>query len=109
MERLKQNLDQAIISVMELSTEGIFIEDTEGNILLCNEAGAAMFGYTPEELQQKVEELRTQLEEFYNTWVDPDMDGRKEAVCGRGQNCKIGKEAAGKMTFHPWVNVEYTK
>lgn len=67
------------------------------------------FGYTPEELQQKVEELRTQLEEFYNTWVDPDMDGRKEAVCGRGQNCKIGKESAGKMTFHPWATVEYTK
>ena len=51
MEHLKQNLDQAVISVMELSTEGIFIEDTDGNILLCNQAGAEMFGYSQEELQ----------------------------------------------------------
>lgn len=67
------------------------------------------FGYTGEEIQKKVEELRTQLEEFYIAWVDPDKDGRKEAVCGRGQNCKVGKESAGKQTFHPWATVEYTR
>lgn len=67
------------------------------------------FGHSPEEIQQKVAELRTQLEEFYNTWADPDKDGRKEPVCGRGQLCKVGKESAGKLTFHPWATVEYTK
>ena len=67
------------------------------------------FGHSPEEIQQKVAELRTQLETFYNTWADPDKDGRKEPVCGRGQLCKVGKESAGKLTFHPWATVEYTK
>lgn len=51
MDNLRHNLDQAILNVMELSIEGIFIEDTAGNILLCNQAGADMFGYTKEEME----------------------------------------------------------
>lgn len=67
------------------------------------------FGYTGEEIEQKVAQLRAQLEGFYNTWADPDKDGRKEPVCGRGQLCKVGRESEGKLTFHPWATVEYTK
>jgi PAS domain S-box-containing protein len=37
-------------AVMELAPDGVFLETTEGEILHVNEAGAAMFGYTPEEM-----------------------------------------------------------
>ena len=86
LERLKQNLDQAIISVMELSTEGIFIEDTEGNILLCNQAGAAMFGYTPEEMQAlHIRDLRpADGTAIPSAWCD--ADGRPDV---RLEDCRV--------------------
>jgi len=48
MDRRKKEM----LKVLNFSIDGIFIEDTCGNILLCNQAGAEMFGYTIEEMQR---------------------------------------------------------
>lgn len=42
---------QGMMQIMDYCIDGIFIEDTKGNILTCNKAGARMFGYTKEELE----------------------------------------------------------
>ena len=91
MEHLKQNLDQAVISVMELSTEGIFIEDTEGNILLCNQAGAEMFGYSQEELQAlHVSALRPASDATIpSSWHD--ADGNPDVLV---ENCRLRRDGS---------------
>lgn len=43
-------LDENVFSALNLSIDGIFIENTNGDILMCNRAGAQMFGYTIEEI-----------------------------------------------------------
>lgn len=40
-----------MLNALNLFIDGVFIEDTCGNILMCNQAGAEMFGYTIEEMQ----------------------------------------------------------
>lgn len=67
------------------------------------------FNYGPKFIEEKVQELRTYLEDWFDTYADPEKDGKSEPVCGRGQLCKVDPEANGKLTFHPTVAVEYTK
>ena len=47
---MKKKHDELIMKIMELSIDAIFIEDTAGDILMCNKAATEMFGYTKEEL-----------------------------------------------------------
>lgn len=67
------------------------------------------FYHGPKKIEAKVEELRGQLEDWFRAYVDPAIDGKCEPVCGRGQMCKVGKEAGGKLTFHPATAVEYSR
>jgi len=48
-ESLRESEEKFRILV-EMATDAIFIETTEGHILECNTAGAKMFGYTKEEM-----------------------------------------------------------
>jgi len=48
-ETLRENEEKFRILV-EMDTDGIFIETVEGRIIECNTAGAKMFGYTKEEM-----------------------------------------------------------
>jgi arylsulfatase A-like enzyme len=67
------------------------------------------FYYGPKFIEEKTEELRGQMEEWFRRYVNPESDGRLEPVCGRGQLCKVGSEAGGKLTFYPAVDVEYSR
>ena len=67
------------------------------------------FGYDAKEIEETVTALRKQLESFFRLYADPDKDGRVEPVCGRGQLCKVGKEAEGRLTFSPWAIQEYKR
>lgn len=42
--------DEDVLTALDFSIDGIFIENTNGDILMCNQAGAEMFGYTIEEI-----------------------------------------------------------
>ncbi|MGL4799712.1 MAG: PAS domain S-box protein [Cellulosilyticaceae bacterium] len=42
--------DNNVLVALNLSLEGVFIENLKGDILMCNQAGAEMFGYTREEI-----------------------------------------------------------
>lgn len=67
------------------------------------------FYYGPKFIEEKVVEMRGMMEEWFRTYVNPEIDGKAEPVCGRGQICKVGPEAGGKLTFHPAVDVEYSR
>lgn len=67
------------------------------------------FNYGPKFIEEKVTELRQMLEEFFEKYVDPRIDGKGEPVCGRGQLCRVGKTAEGKLTFQPTMSVEYSR
>ena len=67
------------------------------------------FYYGPKFIEEKVVEMRKLLEDWFATYVDPSIDGRVEPVAGRGQMCRVGTAAEGKLTFHPAVNVEYSR
>lgn len=67
------------------------------------------FNYGPKFIEQRARELRAQLTAWFRTYVDPDKDGAHEPVAGRGQLCKVGPEAEGKIAFHPAVAVEYQR
>ncbi len=43
-------IDKNVLSILDLSLDGIFIENLKGDILMCNQSGADMFGYTIEEM-----------------------------------------------------------
>ncbi len=43
-------IDENVLSILDLSLDGIFIENLRGDILKCNQSGADMFGYTMEEM-----------------------------------------------------------
>ncbi len=68
-----------------------------------------VFGYDADFIDAKCTELRCRLDGFFRQYTDPDKDGRVEPVCGRGQLCKVGSEAAGHLTFSPWVLQEYKR
>ncbi len=81
--------------------------DPEERFNLLNEN--RFFYYGPKFIEEKERRLRQQLESWFRAYVDPDKDGSREPVAGRGQLCKIGEEAAGRMTFHTAVSVEYKR
>ncbi|NBC30077.1 MAG: sulfatase-like hydrolase/transferase [Spirochaetes bacterium] len=49
--------------------------------------------------REKWVELRGALESWFSTFVDPEVDGTKEAVTGRGQNGPAGPNKKGVETF----------
>lgn len=67
------------------------------------------FHYGPEFIAQKQAEMKALLDAWFLQYVIPEIDGSKEPICGRGQLCKLGKASEGALTFHPAVDVEYTK
>lgn len=67
------------------------------------------FHYGPKFIAQKQEEMKKMLDEWFIRYTDPAMDGRLEPVCGRGQLCRVGQAAEGKLTFSPASNVEYSR
>lgn len=44
--------DDDVLNVLNLCIDGVFIENLNGDILMCNPTGAEMFGYTVEEITQ---------------------------------------------------------
>jgi arylsulfatase A-like enzyme len=46
--------------------------------------------------QQKIHDLREELEGWFDRYVDPDMDGSKQKVMGRGQLGLVGSESYPK-------------
>jgi arylsulfatase A-like enzyme len=49
--------------------------------------------------QEKVEELRGKLEEWFVSYVDPRVDATREAITGRGQNGPTGVYKEGREVF----------
>lgn len=45
-------LNNDVMTILDLSLDGVFIENTHGDILQCNQAGADMFGYTKREISE---------------------------------------------------------
>ncbi len=67
------------------------------------------FYYGPQEITGKAEEMKRMLDGWFARYVDPEKDGAREPVCGRGQMCKVGAQSEGRLTFHPNVDVEYRR
>ena len=65
------------------------------------------FYYGPEEIEERTRQMRAMLERWFSAYVDPDLDGAREPVCGRGQLCRVGSAAEGRMTFSPVSQKEY--
>lgn len=69
-------LDKDVLSALNFSIDGIFIENTGGDILMCNQAGAEMFGYTVEEITKlNIRDLVPPLEGYYlkNQYTEEDL------------------------------------
>jgi arylsulfatase A-like enzyme len=49
--------------------------------------------------RQRVVELRGRLERWYRRWVDPDVDGAREAVTGTGQVDRAGIGGEGRLAY----------
>lgn len=59
-------LDENVLVALNLSIDGIFIENTNGDILMCNQAGAEMFGYTMEEITKlNIRDFVPPMEGYY--------------------------------------------
>jgi len=52
-----------------------------------------------ESRQALKEELKAQLDEWYDTWADPRLDGTREAVYGKGQLQLAGPGGKGKKAY----------
>jgi arylsulfatase A-like enzyme len=52
------------------------------------------------DLQDVVAKLKLDMEEWFVRFVDPETDGLREAVTGKGQIDKIGLKGAGKRAFY---------
>jgi len=90
-ETLCENEEKFRILV-EMDTDGIFIETVEGRILECNTAGAKMFGYTkeemivltiadlvPEDFAKKLPEVITEKETTHGVFV-PRISKKKDGT-----------------------------
>lgn len=60
------------------------------------------FIYGPDEIAAKAEEMRSQMEQFYERYADSVNDGKEQPVAGRGQLGML-KDVKGKDAFYPWV------
>jgi arylsulfatase A-like enzyme len=50
----------------------------------------------------RVAGLRAGLHDWFLRYVDPDRDGAREAVCGRGQIERVGRAGGGRRAFSDW-------
>lgn len=65
-----------VLIALNLSLDGVFIENLNGDILMCNQAGADMFGYTIEEITQlNIKDFVPPEESYYlkERYTDTDL------------------------------------
>jgi len=67
------------------------------------------FNYGPDFIQEQAETLKAALDDWFSRYVNPELDGVREPVSGRGQLRRLGQESEGKLNFHPAVEVEYRR
>lgn len=73
-------LDKDVLIALNFSIDGIFIENINGDILMCNQAGAEMFGYTIEEITKlNIRDLVPTSEGYYlkNRYTEKDLFARE--------------------------------
>lgn len=73
-------LDKDVLIALNFSIDGIFIENTGGDILMCNQAGADMFGYTIEEITKlNIRDLVPPTEGYYlkSHYTEEDLFSRE--------------------------------
>ncbi len=58
------------------------------------------FSLTQEQKVVLVQSLRFRLEQWFDQYVYPEMDGTRQPMTGRGQIGKVGPEGRGKVAFH---------
>ena len=66
------------------------------------------FIYGPDEIEEKVKEMKGKLHSWFEKYSDPVHNGFDQPVMGRGQLGPLDK-VRGQDAFYPWVSVEYTK
>lgn len=65
-DRFMNIMDEDVLIALNFSIDGIFVENTNGDILMCNQAGADMFGYTIEEITKlNIRDLVPSTEGYY--------------------------------------------
>ena len=52
-----------------------------------------------EDMQEIIEEMRAQLEEWFVRYANPEIDGAREGTVGSGQLCEAGIRARGKQVY----------
>ena len=67
------------------------------------------FYYGPKFIEEKAAEMKAMMDKWFNKYVNPEIDGAREPVCGRGQLCRLGEASEGRPTFSPVSQVEYKK
>ena len=67
------------------------------------------FFYGPKFIEAKAAEMKAMLDDWFARYVNPEIDGAREPVCGRGQLCRLGKESNGQVTFSPVSQTEYSR
>lgn len=67
------------------------------------------FYYGPKFIEEKAAEMKKEMEKWFDTYADPERDGKGEPVFGRGQLCKLAPGAHGTDAFYPMVQVEYVR
>ena len=67
------------------------------------------FFYGPKFIEAKAAEMKAMLDDWFARYVNPEIDGAREPVCGRGQLCRLGKESNGQVTFSPVSQREYSR
>ena len=67
------------------------------------------FFYGPKFIEAKAAEMKAMLDDWFARYVNPEIDGAREPVCGRGQLCRVGKESNGQVTFSPVSQTEYSR
>lgn len=66
---------------------------------LVNDAGELHNLVDDQEMQSRVEQMKAQLEAWFVRYVDPDLDGSKEPVTGKGQVDRAGVTGQGRHAF----------
>ena len=67
------------------------------------------FFYGPKFIEAKAAEMKAMLDDWFARYVNPEIDGAREPVCGRGQLCRVGKESNGQVTLSPVSQTEYSR
>lgn len=67
------------------------------------------FYYGPAFIEKKAAEMKHMLDEWFNRYVNPEIDSAREPVCGRGQLCRLGERSNGQVTFSSVSQTEYSR